>query len=515
MSEQAVKHLCENEAPTGAASCREPADLIRPDLKGIRVLVAIASYGMRNFERLKRIVENYQKMAFDTKIVVLSEAPKPLPSNVEVAVGLPIKNPWSLPFAHKPIFAERVEQYDLFVYSEDDMGVTEDNLLAFLQVTSELAPDEVAGFLRYEVDSSGGRSLPEAHGVAHWKPDSLRKRGRYTVAEYSNEHAAFYVLTRQQLKAAIQSGGFLRPPHEGKYDMLCSAATDPYTSCGLRKVICLEEIESFLIHHVSNQYVGRLGTAWGEFRGEIAALHSLAEDGHRPNRLCNLDAGIQQGRWSKRYDEWSEEVERALPPGAKTVLSVGAGNGRAERAWKGNGCLVTVVPLTSVKGQELRRRGIESIDTTFEEMDRDLNNRTFDCVVVTNLLHLQKSPSELLAGCARRVSPEGALIVKSPNFDFLPVLVRRKLQIGEFRHLSNFDRSAVRPLCIDEIRRELKRCGFSEIRITWISDADHGSPSGALSCAKRLRNYFGKHVLRKRPTRYSADHWIIRAVRHK
>ena len=198
------------------------------------------------------------------------------------------------------------------------MEVTENNLRAFLRVSPDLAADEVAGYLRYESNADGSRSLPEAHGVAHWKLDTIQRRGPGLVAEFSNEHAAFYVLNREQLKVAIASGGFLVSPHEGKYDMLCSAATDPYTSCGLRKVICLDQVEDFLIHHMTNQYAGRLGASWEEFREEMAGLAKLADAGARGCQLCNLEAS--SGLWSKHYDEACEDVMRSIPPPSNLFL---------------------------------------------------------------------------------------------------------------------------------------------------------------------------------------------------
>jgi len=179
----------------------------------LRLLLAIACYGEKNLELLKRVIHGYQHMAMDVDVVVVSDAPKALDPSVRVVVGLPSKNPWSLPFAHKKVLADGVDRYDLFVYSEDDMEVTEANIQAFLRATAELAPAEIAGFLRYEVNESGTRSLPDAHGGYHWRPESVKRRGSYTIAEFTNEHAGFYILTQTQLKKAIQSGGFLRAPY--------------------------------------------------------------------------------------------------------------------------------------------------------------------------------------------------------------------------------------------------------------------------------------------------------------
>src|SRR5208337_3441409 len=110
---------------------------------------------------------------------------------------------------------------------------------AFLTVTAELGPEEIAGFLRYEVDDEGRKSMDEVFGYYRWKPESVEKRGNYVIAQFTNEHAGLYMLTKAQLKRAIASGGFLRDPYEGRYGLPETAATDPYCCCGFRKVICV------------------------------------------------------------------------------------------------------------------------------------------------------------------------------------------------------------------------------------------------------------------------------------
>ena len=67
-------------------------------------------------------------MSFQVDIVVLSNLKKQLGPDIEVLVGLPNRDPWSLPFSHKKVFAERLQKYDIFVYSEDDILITEQAL---------------------------------------------------------------------------------------------------------------------------------------------------------------------------------------------------------------------------------------------------------------------------------------------------------------------------------------------------------------------------------------------------
>ncbi|HTO02775.1 MAG TPA: hypothetical protein VL069_03690, partial [Opitutus sp.] len=146
MTEMPAISGCADSAITGSPSVAN-----RPP----RVLVTIASYGLSHIQFLRQIIRTYQCLPMDVRIVVLSDAPKDLDPNVEVIVGLPSSNPWTLPFAHKAVFAERADLFDLFIYSEDDIGASEANIRAFLDAAPQLATDEIAGFLRYEVAADG------------------------------------------------------------------------------------------------------------------------------------------------------------------------------------------------------------------------------------------------------------------------------------------------------------------------------------------------------------------------
>jgi hypothetical protein len=348
-----------------------------------RMLVAIASFGTKNLDLLRESIAAYRSFAtIEVDVVVVCEAPKTL-EGAQVVVGLPSKNPWSLPFAHKAVFAQRVDDYDLFAYSEDDMGVTEDNIQAFVDLTAHLAPDEVAGYLRFELDPVHGKTFPEIHGRFHWQPKSVARRGPHVIAQFSNEHAAYYVLNRSQLKRAIASGGFLRPPYEGRYDMLCSAATDPYTSCGLKKVVCISDLDRFLIHHKSNRYVGSMGIDVQNLQTQMSALIEILESKRPATTLCEAATLLPGGRWSKPYyDEPDSGDAHLVPKQARSVLSVGAVDGSIEEQLLRRGVSVTAIPLDSVIGAVAAKRGIDVVASTLDKLSAALAQRQFDCVLV-------------------------------------------------------------------------------------------------------------------------------------
>jgi ubiquinone/menaquinone biosynthesis C-methylase UbiE len=465
----------------------------------LRLLVAIASFGEKNLEFIKKIIHRYQSMAMDVDVVVLSNIPKDLGPKVRVIVGLPSKNPWSLPFGHKALFAENVERYDLFAYSEDDMDVTEKNIQAFLRVTPELESREIAGYLRYEISPSGIWSLPEVHAAFHWKPESIARRNGYTIGEFTNEHAAFYLLTQAQLREAIASGGFLRGPCEGRYDMLCTAATDPYINCGFRKVICVSALEDFLIHHVSNRYVGQLGLPLSSFKEQIKTIADIGGKAHPASAICQTESKLLHGRWSKSYyEKTNEELLEMLPKSAKSVLSIGCGCGDTEIKLKKRGIEVTAIPLDSIIGAAAARLGINVVYGTLDECFANLDGRQFDCVLMTNLLHLLPNPKAVLEQYSRFVREGGTFVMGGTNFGRLPILIKKIFKVGDYWKLRSYAESGINICSPQTFKKHIERQGLRVKPIKWL----HQAPP------RRELNFVWTRL-----GRFTAKDWIIRAQR--
>ena len=64
----------------------------------------------------------------------------------------------------------------------------------------------LSAIFRFEMGSGGRVNYPDVHAHFHWNPTSVCKRGIYTLAKFTNEHAACYMLTQSQLMKAVDSG---------------------------------------------------------------------------------------------------------------------------------------------------------------------------------------------------------------------------------------------------------------------------------------------------------------------
>jgi hypothetical protein len=409
-----------------------------------RILVCVASYGISNDRHLLRLVQEYRSMPFDIDIVILSNVEKKVAPNVEVIVGLPNRNPWSLPFVHKRVFAERLEKYDVFIYSEDDILITQRNVRAFLEISNDLRDDEIAGFLRLEKGPNDIISYPEVHGHFHWDPTSVRVRGKYTLAHFTNEHAACYVLTRDHLRRAIQSGGFLVEPHEWKYDLLCTAATDPYTQCGFVKLIPISNLDDFTVWHLSNKYISRLGVDEAELRMQIYALMRIATSESDAIAPLKTETALRRQLYSKNYYEpISEVVTSAIPREARSVLSIGCGWGATESALVERAIRVVAVPLDSIICGNAVSKGVEMVFGDFGKARTVLNSERFDCLLYLNVLHLFRDPVQALSLFADLGSDGSVIIIHAANMVSYGNIWPGIRAAERMRDWGNYDRTGV------------------------------------------------------------------------
>jgi SAM-dependent methyltransferase len=404
----------------------------------MKVLVAIANYGTGNDCYLARVIDEYRNMQEKTHIVVTSNLRKDLGSDVEVVVGLPTKNPRSLPFAHKKIFTDRRNEYDLFIYVEDDILITQRNIDAFLEATKILPQNEYAGFFRTETDSNGGIYFPDVHKQYHWDAASFCSRGGRTFAFFTNEHSGCYVLTRNQLDRALASGGFLVPFHEGRYEPLESAATDPFTQCGLRKLVCVSHFEEFIVPHLSNKYAGKECLSAEEFYRQLRALPEISGNGKPKTTLFPVETKLYHTHWSKDfYERRQDKLIALVPDGIRSILSVGCGWGETEKYFMERGIRVTGVPIDSVIAVNAQARGIDIVYGDAKQAREKLQDQRFDCILFSNVLHLVPEPIAFLASFAELLHAGGCLIASVPNLSAIRLLARR-VRFGKTANPRNY-----------------------------------------------------------------------------
>jgi hypothetical protein len=79
------------------------------------------------------------------------------------------------------------------------------------------------------------------------------------------------------------------------------------------------------------------------------------------------------------------------------------------------GLTVTAVPLDPIISGSAASKGVEIVDGDFEEVQRRLQRRRFDCLLLSNVLHLVADPVAVLRAFAGLLSPRGLAIAVIPN----------------------------------------------------------------------------------------------------
>jgi len=194
----------------------------------MNIKVCIANYGDHQLWCLNKMLAEFSK--YKKYKVDITEYTTERPDRkhhwFSKSVGM------DLPFKCRQHMADAINDFDLFLYNENDHLITEDNIDALLEHTATLKMPQCSGFYRYEINPEGKEILLDPN--PSWG-HIVNKVYEHNFSLHNN-HQGCYLLTREQLQFCINSGQYLVPPHGGPYGMLEQGATDPYNRCGLEKV---------------------------------------------------------------------------------------------------------------------------------------------------------------------------------------------------------------------------------------------------------------------------------------
>jgi 2-polyprenyl-3-methyl-5-hydroxy-6-metoxy-1,4-benzoquinol methylase len=205
--------------------------------------------------------------------------------------------------------------------------------------------------------------------------------------------------------------------------MLECAASDIYTQCGMKRLICVSRIDDFVVPHLSNKNSLRWGLPQDEFDELTRSLQRLAQNGGWRGSLFEVDTKMPRGMWSKNLYERPDEAVLGMMPGdAKTVLSVGSGWGVTENFLAKRGKQVTALPVDGVFADCARRRNIEVIEGPIESAVSKLGERRFECVLMPDMIQLLEDPVRWLSLLRPLLAPAGIILASAPRtFDPLRV----------------------------------------------------------------------------------------------
>ena len=270
-----------------------------------KLLVSIATYGDKNFEYLNKVIDEYKTYKnYDLTINVHGTTPLPR-SDINFIGHV---DPPNTVFFHRQEFADERNNYDLFLFSEDDMLIKEEAVDTYVKYTSTLPVDYCLGFLRYEtrpvsapddknlyiIDLWPGvthrimyRPIPEIFGL----PGNIAGPSFITVRKVDvngnsyfvprNPHQASSILTPDRLEYAIQHSDFLKVWEGGKLGGEAGGSgifRNWDHASGVISKVCtrnLEDLKKCLIHHMPNIHCDEPYKVGREFPSTVATLDSL------------------------------------------------------------------------------------------------------------------------------------------------------------------------------------------------------------------------------------------------
>jgi hypothetical protein len=176
--------------------------------------------GKLKIERLYNTIDGIQKSFThcDTKIII-NTIPEQhiiqfLPQHQRDIVSVKehnIDDPMFVEFKAQDIFIEFIDEYDYFVFIEDDIAIHDSCLLDKIAVFNRYSCDKKLLLLphRYEMFNGVKTYIDIAAAASQkckWNSLSKIKVGNIEFAECENPHSAFYCLSKEQMKIWQLSG---------------------------------------------------------------------------------------------------------------------------------------------------------------------------------------------------------------------------------------------------------------------------------------------------------------------
>jgi SAM-dependent methyltransferase len=221
-------------------------------------------------------------------------------------------------------------------------------------------------------------------------------------------------------------------------------------------------MDDFLVPHLPNKYIGRIGVEGSEFDSQLDALLRLPTDA--PAGPFPTETRLPRSHFSTDYYAKAQpELIDLVPRDARRVLSVGCGWGETERRLADRGAQVAAIPLDPVIAACARRRGVEILDPAADAGAP--GSRQFDCLLTSHVVHLLPDPAAALASFRRFLAPGGTAVVAVPNVGRASVRWRRLRRDPGFREIGDHGKSGVHLATAGSVRRWLAGAGFDVTRI--------------------------------------------------
>lgn len=220
-----------------------------------KVLAVLVNYGDEQLQYLQQVVSELKSFKkYEVIIFVNSNIPLDMIEGIDYVNVIELDDYQLLPLTCKQVIWNYKDEFDIFMFGENDHLFKEHHVDKYLEYTSILPKDRIAGLIQYE-ENETGRYYPAYHAHYDWDYNSVEEYGGKKFAHFTNIHQATFIITKEQLHKIGEQYDFTQFFGQSHYSVKCKVNTDIYQFCGMKKLICISEFEDNLIHHLPNVYI--------------------------------------------------------------------------------------------------------------------------------------------------------------------------------------------------------------------------------------------------------------------
>lgn len=221
----------------------------------LKVLAVLVNYGEEQIHYLQQVVSGIRGFKnYDVTIFVNSNISLSNIKGIDHVNIIKLDDYQLLPLTCKQVIWNYKEDFDIFLFGENDHLFQEHHIDKYLEYTSILPSNRIAGLIQYE-ENHLGKYYPAYHAHYDWDYNSVEEYGGKKFAHFNNIHQATFILTKEQLLKIGSMYDFTQFFGTSHYSVKCKVNTDIYQFCEMKKVICISEFEDNLIHHLPNLYI--------------------------------------------------------------------------------------------------------------------------------------------------------------------------------------------------------------------------------------------------------------------
>lgn len=219
------------------------------------ILAVLVNYGTEQLNYLQQVVTELKSFnKYNVSVVVHSNIPLDEIEGIDETYVVELDDFQLLPMTCRQTIDHNREQFDYFIFSENDHLWKEHHVDKYIEYEKILPSSRISGLIQYEEDSTG-RFYPAYHAHYDWDYNSVEEYGGKKFAHFTNIHQASFILSKSKLEQIRKKQNFNQFFSNDHYSVKCKTNTDIYGHAGMKKLICISEFDENLIHHLPNIYI--------------------------------------------------------------------------------------------------------------------------------------------------------------------------------------------------------------------------------------------------------------------